>query len=362
MLAYQAIEYYKYLLEKLESMTDLLNPIEVFSDKYMGLKDSLSSRVFTLGKVSFSGNDTIYTIGAEKYDMVSDYNTNFQQMVGSFNLISFLPLWHDIQKDVSSYQISNNIEDTFYNNYVKSIDSILDGLQAFYQSNSKPNRHKLSENILNSTQQRRYIFSHYYDALNMVSCKTLQEHEIVDNNVFLSIQLLQINLTLEDFAAILSGIDTVYQQISRLINVSTKLEIIKIESGSLLSKILGDENVISAIGSLLNKFVDLIFKKFTHEGQIARQVDAMAAIRECAELNDLLSSNGIDTSETNTALIEANGIIAKNLLLFAKKGGPKIKINDNIHSIDATFAGKYLESTQIALLKEGTDTYTSESV
>ena len=113
MLAYQAIEYYKYLLEKLESMTDLLNPIEVFSDKYMGLKDSLSSRVFTLGKVSFSGNDTIYTIGAEKYDMVSDYNTNFQQMVGSFNLISFLPLWHDIQKDVSSYQISNNIEDTF---------------------------------------------------------------------------------------------------------------------------------------------------------------------------------------------------------------------------------------------------------
>lgn len=97
-----------------------------------------------------------------------------------------------------------------------------------------------------------------------------------------------------------------------------KLKIVKIESGSLLSIILGDKNIIEAIGLLLNKTINLIFNKYTQEGKIYRQNELARTLKETVELGEELKKveYDISSSEENIEKTFANLLEINPLILY----------------------------------------------
>ena len=111
-------------------------------------------------------------------------------------------------------------------------------------------------------------------------------------------------LNVDEFSETLSEINSLYECFSRCCGVSSHLEVIKIESGSLLAKLIGDDNIISAIGNLLNKFIDWFYNKFTYEGKLARIADIKEALEGIFEFSQVLKENGLNVESIENDLQE----------------------------------------------------------
>jgi len=159
-----------------------------------------------------------------------------------------------------------------------------------------------------------------------------------------------------EFAEILQHLDVTYSTIARLIpNISiSRLKIIKIESGSLLSKILGDDNIIETIAYTFKKIVDWVYYTYTKEGKVELNSKLMQEISTDADIIEKLEAMGIDTKKSKENLADTLNVVTRELYDIAVKA-PRIKIDDI--EIKVTDAKKYLEYSTKYLNESNDDNY-----
>lgn len=168
------------------------------------------------------------------------------------------------------------------------------------------------------------------DKLEKSNAKTLQ------------LQLLDAKYDVGEFAEILKHLDITYCTLARLttnVSIST-LQIIKIESGSLLSKIFGDENIIETIAYMFKKIVDWVYHTYTKEGKIELNSKLMKEISNDADIIEKLEVMGINTKKAKENLSDTLNVVTKELYSIVIKA-PRIKIDDE--EIKVLDTKKYLE-------------------
>ncbi len=174
----------------------------------------------------------------------------------------------------------------------------------------------------------------------------------------MEIQLLDVEFNLEEFTSVLRSIDEVYYELGNIMYPNCgginyeKLKIIKIESGSIWTKVFGDKNILSAIAKFLNKTIELLFNKFTIEGKLSRQQGINSAIKDSLKMARNLKEMGYEVDESEENIQKAFLCSTQNLLNIATRSA-KIKVNDEVHELKSDLKTKYIEENKTLLLTDG---------
>ncbi len=340
MLAINSIDYYSSIKEKLLNLELEIKfiqenvPIVERQDIVISILKSSSSR---------SGDKTFFTINrsSNSVGLLAQYNDKFAIFKKQFNILSFFGKLATVKSEIT--QIFKE-----YNHEEKNVISLLDNLTELAE---------LYQNIIQSNDDKKNIViffdaaekyaTKYRSVVNGINeyLKTIinKPKELKQHNVkTLELQLLDIEYDVREFAEILQHLDVTYSTIAGLIpNISiSRLQIIKIESGSLLSKILGDNNIIEVISYTFKKVVDWVYHTYTKEGKVELNSKLMQEISTDADIIEKLEAMGIETEKSKENLADTLNVITRELYNIAIKA-PRIKINDN--EIKVTDAKRYLE-------------------
>ena len=370
MLAYEVYEYCNYVLAELESLNEFLEEIINFGDTYDRLKDSISTQLFSEGRLENGhklSNNTLVTgtciVIKKSNEELTHFQKAFKNMSSTFDFLEFFGKWNSVKNSINGMQNALGYEDSLFAEYSKSIDSILKYLQGYYQNNSQENKMILSNQILHSNRLRRYLTAHYTDLLSMLGSPILPKKREEGNIKSFSLQLLSIEISMDDFARVLLSIEKIYENIATVLQEDVlKPEIGKIESGSLLTLIFGKADIIDALVSLFNRCVELVFRKYTTEGQIARQRDFIMLTEETLKLKGKMEALGMDTTHMNEPIENAYAHIGKSLQKIIATGSPRIKINQQEYSISRELSAKYLSAHSTLMLENNPEGQTSEQV
>jgi hypothetical protein len=170
--------------------------------------------------------------------------------------------------------------------------------------------------------------------------------------------LLGSRSSLRNTLAKLSALQTIYDELCRLLSISTsehQLRIVKVESGSLLAWVFGEAKVTTLMASLIESGVGYLHRNFTREGKVQAIPKNAEAINSLLDLSKRLESCGIDTSTLNQNIQQSSVIIAKELnrLLLDE---PVVRVNGRVHSVGEEWERRFLEQPRTLFLESGDPT------
>lgn len=342
MLTINSIDYYTIIKEKLLKLESEIkfiqenDPIEEKQDIIINILKSNTSR---------SGDNVTFSIKrpANQTGLLTQYNEKFSNFKREFKVLDFFGKLATIKNEI--IQIFNNYEHEDKN--VASLLNNLNELALLYQTIIQGNDDK-KDIVVFFDAAEKYV-SEYWSVVNGIDeyIKTIiYEPEDLEQSKakILQLQLLDAKYDVGEFAEILQRLEVSYSAIARIkTNVSiSRLQIIKIESGSLLSKIFGDDNIIETIAYLLKKIVDWVYRSYTKEGRIELNSKLMQEISTDTEIINKLETMGINTQDAKENISATLNVVTKELYNIAIKS-PRIKIDDEEMKVADT--GKYLEYT-----------------
>lgn len=340
MLSINAIEYYTEIRNNLLTIKDEMQ--YVYENNLSEQSQNIISNILKSAKNSSAGKVTYIVerpTGAK--GLTEEYNKRYISFKKGFNIVSF---------SSKLGIINNNINKTFEKFNYKSIDIIeliesLNKLANLYQNIIQNNDDKTE--IVQFFTFAPIITSQYLtaiqnmeDFINILSNGEVEEK--VENSRKLEIQLLDVNYTVGEFGAILEYLDKAYSSLAGIIpseNIE-RLRIVKIESGSLLSIVLGNDNIIEVLGYILKKIVDFVYHRFTTEGKLELNSQIMQEISKDAELIKKLEDIGINPTKGINNLEGAFNVATKSLYEIVSKS-PRIKVNGE--EMQVKDAQKYIE-------------------
>lgn len=147
--------------------------------------------------------------------------------------------------------------------------------------------------------------------------------------------VLSSSMNLSEFILKLKAIEGIYSELCMLLNISTTdypIEILKIESGSLFAKILGNNKVIGLLSKFLESGAHYIYRNYTKEGKLISLPKKAESIESILSLRSNLTKQGIDASEMDDHIQKASVTIAKELNIIIS-GEPEVTINNTTLSI-----------------------------
>jgi hypothetical protein len=174
------------------------------------------------------------------------------------------------------------------------------------------------------------------------------ELEVLTIHLFAQIEI-------EEFGNKLISIDNIYKELSLLISspiVINPARVIKIESGSLWTKLEADPKSNQLFEMIISEIANIVYRRFTRSGKIEAQKEALNVIKDLIDLRTKLEDLDIDTSKADEIIQKSTIIIAENALKLIE-GQAGLSINETIVQITDTLKTKYLEAGAIQKLKEG---------
>lgn len=354
MLSINAMNYYASIKNKLSELEDII--------KFIQENDPIQEKqniIISILKGSPSSNSNYYTYSVEKpanstsEGICSSYNKKFSTFKKEFNVLTFFSKLATVRSELQSMFKEYNHEES---NVISMLNN-LNELANLYQNIIQNNDDK-KDIVFFFDAAEKYI-AEYWSVVNGIhGFVNALTNEVIEykqpNTKVLELQLLDVRYDVGQFAEILQHLDVAYSTFARLvldINI-TQLQIVKIESGSLLSLILGNENIIEVMGYTLKKIVDWVYHTYTKEGKIDLNSKLMQEISTNADIIEKLNQMGVKTDKSKENLSDTLNVVTKELYDIAVKA-PRIKINDEEMKVNDT--QKYLEYTTKYLI-ETTDT------
>lgn len=352
MLSYEIYNYYSFINNKLEKLENILKILFDWKEKYNNncrqiLKKILIARTIT------SGDGTHYII--PNGGIAKMFDETMQELQKNFNAITVTIKYGEIKKEIETYKIKNNLVTDYIEEFFGYTDYMLEVYQEWIKNlNSKDYAIRLGEEI---TKYEKIFLTCKKVYNNFLKLYT-DNGSKVEIKKTIEIQLLDVEFDLEEFNSVLESINNVYYELGNIMfpNIGgihyEKLKIIKIESGSMWTKLFGNENILSAIAKFLNKTIDLAFNKFTMEGKLSRQQGINSAIKDSLEMARTLKEMGYQIDESEENIQKAFLCSTQNLLNIATRSA-KIKVNDEVHELKADLKTKYIEENKTLLLTDG---------
>lgn len=357
MLSYQLLNYYEFIEKELEILGETLVPIFDWVEKYKEFISKTNTQILK-SSVSTSGNNKIYTVAnariKENYaDIVKEFKSKFSSYIVFDTVGKF-------KQKITEYKKQNSIEaEDAISLLIKETDDLFAAYDEFQKDD---------------TEQTKFINF----ANKLVEYKVLYKNSKIKNSDFiklttdignleinkeekLKIQLLDVEYSLKEFSDNLQYIDEAYNEIGNLIYADTssvsyrKLQILKIESGSLFSEIFGDKTIIEIFTKILRKAIQWVYGKDEKDIELERHTKLAKALKDDAEIMQMLSEQGCDIEDSKQILSKALNIISKDMLNLAKSSY-NIKVNDEQFKIEDYKYGKFLTNASMKKLNSKSET------
>lgn len=365
MLSYQVFEYYQYVLDQLGNFRKAIGPMLDFANKYNSGATQVLHEILGDAQVIKSSDGKFHYI-LDDGNLVDNFKNILVQFKSSFQPLQAFAEYGQVKQNVEKYMQDNQINDkeieTFFNKVKENFNLYQEFLQS---SDDRKKAASFGQSNIAFSAAFEAIQTFYSNAVTMLSDKDVKDLS-KENKQTINIQLLHTNFTLEQFTENLTAINRIYQEIGSIIGHSsdgvgyTQLQIVKIESGSLMAMLLGDKNIMDAVGLLLNKTVELVFRKFTVEGQLTRHSELMTALKENAEVNKQLTESGYDLSSAREDIQKTYAVATKKLLRIALSSS-SAKIDNQIYSVGEGLYGsqKFLKDAKALYLTDNSENKTS---
>lgn len=329
MLSSYVIEYYSKIREQLLAIENEIN----FIKENNPVEEKQNILVEFLGSRSvLDGSNIIYSIRKKNVNdseiLIYKYMNKFSYFKKSFDFVKFQRLVTTLELRIKDIYERYNYED-------KSITMLtyhLNELSILYR-----------DVIMNSDSPQKIVV--FFDKIQ----EYVVEYELSLSNIngyvnsislnseligtkgtkIMQLQLLDVEYNVGEFGDILKILNNVYSNIQRIIpDVKlSSLKIVKIESGSLLSLILGDENVLDVIAIALKRVVDYVHYTYTRHGKLELNAKIMQDIAMDADIIKKLDELGVDTGDSKKNISDTLSVATKDLYNIVSTV-PKLKLND----------------------------------
>lgn len=351
MLSYQIINYYELINKELIKLYQVLNPIFEWSEKYITYTTETLTKILK-GRTTSGSDGTHYIVREGK--IKSEYENNVKEMKRVFSSYLIFKAFGEFKQTIDHYKNENNIDrEDYVQNFINETDNLFNAYQEFQKDDE--NQIKMI-NFANELIKYKMLFE---NTLKMYADYSLlsENEEVIDeqNNTVLCIQLLDVDYTIEEFATLLKEINDSYYEIEQLLTNNIKsikyneLKIVKIESGSLFSKVSGEKIIIEILKKILKKAVTWVQANFQQEDKILSHQKFAATLKEDAELMKLLQDNGCDITASKQNLEKAFNLLSKQTLYLAKSTC-NVKIDDEEFKVEGKQKQKFLTEIKTKLL------------
>lgn len=159
----------------------------------------------------------------------------------------------------------------------------------------------------------------------------------------------------DDVVTKLLALGEIHTELCNLLGVSTsetKLEIRKIESGSLWISVLGNALIIGFIISLIKSAISFIHRNYTREGRIAFIPRELEAADNVLQFTKMAQEAGLDVTASKENVQKALFNISSKLNdLVADQ--PSLEVNGEVHSVAQAQDERYLRESKRLLLEDG---------
>lgn len=343
MLSYQVLNYYEFIEKELEILGETLVPIFDWVEKYKEFISKTNTQILK-SSVSTSGNNKIYTVAnariKENYaDIVKEFKSKFSSYVVFDTVGKF-------KQKVTEYKKQNVIEiEDAISLLIKETDDLFAAYDEFQKDDTEQTKFI---SFANKLVEYRILYNNTrINTASYIGLTTDIGTLDINKEEKLKIQLLDVQYSLKEFSDNLQYIDEAYNEIGNLIyadmsSVSYKrLQILKIESGSLFSEIFGDKKIIEIFTKILRKTIKWVYDKDEKDIELERHTKLTKALKDDVKIMQLLSEQGCDTKEAKERLTKALNIISKDMLNLAKSSY-NIKVNEEQFKIQDYKYGKFL--------------------
>lgn len=353
MLAYQTLEYYNKTLDLLKKMDGIIS----------FLKENIpqEEKKYILGCILEArrledSNDYIYKISrvkCENGEFIKHYEDCFAKFITDFCFLEFYKLVSELELEYSKICDEYNYIDESIKDFILSLNNLSKLHETLIRGSNK------NIDKVNFFEEAEKIVREYCNIIKSISyhISSMSNSESYENERGISnlnIQLLNINFSVKEFYEILGNIDEAYSTLEGIITENkSQLKINKIESGSLLADIFGNEIIIGIAIYLLKKIIDIVYNKFSESGKLDLTAKEFKTIVDSAETMKVLEDLGIKINRENKKMIGECLTTAINKLHKVVVKSPKIKINGKSYSVAE--AEKYLEFSQKLLEGEVAD-------
>lgn len=358
MLTYQFVNYCHKASKILEEIENSLTGLFEFSINYDTHKSKIYKTILTNSKLSTSNTPGLYITSPPENGLISEFVSLINKFRESFSLRKNYDKYIKIKTSFNEFMLKNTINHSGIDNIFNILSDIFEKYDIYLANyNNTKNAMIFSEAISDFASTFYKAKEFYIHNMELLIPDYNETVNLSDETRILEIQLLDIDLSFEDFYGNLKSINLMYEEIKLAMYNDKKvsdLKIVKIESGSLLSMVLGDKNIIESIGLFLTKTINFIFSKFTKEGKIERHGKVREQLIEDIELVERIKGLGYDITETTPIIEKATVAIVKEAHKLALSSH-KIRINGTDHEFTGNGKQEYLESVKTLYLAEKND-------
>lgn len=351
MLSYQILNYYEFIDKELNEFREVLDPIFEWSKTYFEYStDSLVKLLRCDTTSSSSGTHYIIKEGKIK----SRYEEIVKNMKSIFSSYVTFKAFGEFKQRIDHYRFENDITDSDYIlEFIKETEEIFELYQEFQKDDE--NQIKMI-NFSNGLMKYKMLFDNTLKVYSDYCLLSTNEDKYNQENTnTLCVQLLDVEYSMDEFAAILKGINDSYCEIRNLIFQDIKsveykeLKIIKIESGSLFSKISGEKIIIDILKKIFTKAIIWVQTNFQQGDQILSHQKFAVTLKEDAELMKLLEDCGCDITASKENMEKSFNLLSKQTLYLAKSTC-NIKIDNEEFKMGTIQRQKFLNGVKSKLL------------
>lgn len=329
MLSSYVIEYYSKIRDELLVIEGKIN----FIKENNPIEEKQNILVEFLGSAPVSsGSNMNYSIRKKNSNdseiLIHKYMTKFKEFKNSFDFVEFQKLVTTLELRIKDIYIKYNYEDQS----ITTLTNHLNELSLLYRDVIMSNDSK-QKIVVFFDKIQEYVAEYELSLSNInghINAMFSNSELVATEGIkIMQLQLLDIEYSVGEFGEILKNLDDVYSNIQRIIPEVklSSLKIVKIESGSLLSLILGDENVLEVIAIALRRIVDYVHYTFTKQGKLELNAKIIQDISTDADIIKKLEDLGIDTSDSKQNISDTLSAATKDLYNIVSTA-PKLKLDD----------------------------------
>ncbi len=333
MLSLNVIKYYSKINKELEKIDKLMNFVDNNSLVY--------ERNIVLEKImgsTISGNTTTFNYSVKRTNtesekMVDSLKKGFESFRKGFDMLSFFGTINEIKNNFQNYNNEFGYTD-------ENIVSLLNDLYVLSQKYQIAIQNGQYKDIVDFLSSINPISKNYFSVRRGIDCfinaiGNESYNPNYDYTKSLEFRILDSDFNVGEFGEILVLLDNSYNSIKTLLKKDKiiDLKIIKIESGSFLSLLFGNDSIIELLVLIIKTMAKEMYQKCFLTGKIQKQSEIIQTISKSADIIEKFDKIGINTGKSKSDLKDCLNITTNNIYKILSRSG-KIVINDELISVN----------------------------
>lgn len=355
MTSYELLDFYNEILQQMQSLNAYTNELSKLLDEVSIKQNNLLSTIYQDSFSNINNSNAIASLNDLKSKrnsviaVIQNFAMNFDVLGNYQRLLDSRKSIEDIFK---KYEFGLKEEKDKILSLLSEYNSVTKIIFEYIKTKSNSIIVELLNKITLIVNKYNDFISTYQNINNFMS-KTENEIEIKENEKIFEIQFYDEQINPEYFTESIQAVRDSYEIMCQISNVSTtehKLKVVKIESGSLFIKVIGDALSLGVLEYLMKKIINLIFNKFTFEGQVLRSKQILDLIKEDTEVASKYKELGLNI-EFGENINKLHFMLVKSIKKLIGQT-TKVKIDKEKFYLKDILKQKYLTESKMSFLEE----------